>query len=356
MALSMVPGLGPVRFGRLLAAFSTAAAAWEASSADLRAAGLDARTLQALLAFRHTIHPETKLRKILRDDVTIITLQNPSYPALLREIATPPPVLYLRGELHPSDDRAIAVVGTRNITTYGRAATEMIVSNLVASGYTIVSGLARGTDSVAHRSALESGGRTIAVLGSGVNIIYPAENRSLAQAVQRSGALLSEYPPDVKPERDNFPARNRLIAGLTLGTLVIEAGEVSGALITARMALEQNREVFAVPGNINAPMSIGTNTLIKQASAKLVTCAADILEEIEPTATQHVAQRSLAELLPENALEEQILTLLAAQPLHIDELSRASGLPIAEISSTLTVLELKGIVRSIGGMTYCRAR
>jgi DNA processing protein len=194
------------------------------------------------------------------------------------------------------------------------------------------------------------------VLGSGVNVIYPAENRSLAHAVMRSGALVSEYPPDAKPERDNFPARNRFIAGLTLGTLVVEAGEVSGALITARMALEQNREVFAIPGNINALMSAGTDALIKQAAAKLVTSAADILEEIEPTANLHVTQRSLSELLPENALEEQVLTLLAAQPLHIDELSRTSGLPVAEISSTLTVLELKGIVRSIGGMAYCRTR
>jgi len=217
-----------------------------------------------------------------------------------------------------------------------------------------VSGLARGIDAVAHRAALQSGGRTIAVLGSGVDTIYPSEHRSLAAAVIEHGALLSEYAPGTKPERDNFPARNRLIAGMTRGTLVIEAGEVSGALITAHMALEQNREVFAVPGSITSTHSAGTNALIRHGEAKLVARVEDILEELNPDLVAE--QLRLVDLLPDNDLESALLRALSAEPLHVDDLSRATSLPIATVSSTLTMLEMKGSVKHAGGMVYARAR
>ncbi len=353
-ALLRVSGLGPVKFGRLLDGFGSATAAWEAPLAQLRAAGLDARTADALIAFRAGQDPVQAHGRITAQGIEVVTLPDADYPPLLKEIYAPPPVLFRRGTLLPEDALALAVVGTRSATPYGRLVTERFVSALVASGVTIVSGLARGIDAVAHRAALQSGGRTIAVLGSGVDTIYPSEHRSLAAAVIEHGALLSEYAPGTKPERDNFPARNRLIAGMTRGTLVIEAGEVSGALITAHMALEQNREVFAVPGSITSTHSAGTNALIRHGEAKLVARVEDILEELNPDLVAE--QLRLVDLLPDNDLESALLRALSAEPLHVDDLSRATSLPIATVSSTLTMLEMKGSVKHAGGMVYARAR
>lgn len=354
IALLRVSGLGPVKFGRLLDGVGRATAAWEAPLSELRAAGLDARTADALIAFRAGHDPVHAHGRIAAQGIGVVTLHDADYPPLLKEIYAPPPVLFRRGTLLPDDALALAVVGTRSATPYGRLVTERFVSALVASGVTIVSGLARGIDAVAHRAAIQSGGRTIAVLGSGVDTIYPGEHRSLASAVIEHGALLSEYAPGTKPERDNFPARNRLIAGMTRGTLVIEAGEVSGALITAHMALEQNREVFAVPGNITSTHSAGTNALIRHGEAKLVARVEDILEELNPDLVAE--QLRLVDLLPDNDLESALLRALSAEPLHVDDLSRATSLPIATVSSTLTMLEMKGSVKHAGGMVYARAR
>lgn len=354
IALLRVSGLGPVKFGRLLEAFGTATVAWQAPLADFRAAGLDARTAEALATFRGGHDPTASYTRIRQQGIRVVTLQDADYPPLLQEIYAPPPVIFLRGTLLPDDQLALAVVGTRGITAYGRLVTERFVSALVDNGIMIVSGLARGVDAVAHRAALQSGGRTVAVLGSGVDTIYPSEHRSLAESIIANGALLSEYAPGTKPERDNFPARNRLIAGMTRGTLVVEAGEVSGALITARMALEQNREVFAVPGNVTSGSSIGTNSLIRRGEAKLVTRVEDILEELNPDLV--VEQLRLVDLLPDNELEGALLRALSAEPLHVDDLSRATALPIATVSSTLTMLEMKGSVKHAGGMVYARAR
>ncbi|MCL4508888.1 MAG: DNA-processing protein DprA [Chloroflexi bacterium] len=356
VALSQVPGLGPVKFNRLLTYFGSTVAAWEAPPRQLLDAGLDTRTVRALEERRLRQAPDRDLQTIVGRGVIVLTLADERYPRLLREITAPPPVLYVKGSLEASDEQAIAVVGTRTCTPYGKMVTEQLVRALVGAGYVIVSGLARGVDSHAHRTALTEHGRTMAVLGSGVNVIYPSEHRQLAEQVSRSGALISEYPPFAKPERDNFPARNRIIAGVSLGALVVEAGEVSGALITARMALEQNREVFAVPGSITSPASDGTNGLIKRGEAKLVSRVEDILEELEPATAQRVVQHALTEVLPENELEATLLRLLAAEALHVDELSRSAELPVATVSGTLTVLELKGLVHHLGGMVYCRSR
>ncbi len=354
VALLRVSGLGPVKFGRLLESFGSATAAWAAPLSELRAVGLDARTSEALIAFRSGHDPLASHARIVQQGIDVVTLRDAGYPPLLKEIYAPPPVIFQRGSVLPDDQLALAVVGTRGASAYGRLVTERFVSALVENGVTIVSGLARGIDAVAHRAALQAGGRTIAVLGSGVDTIYPSEHRGLAEAVVANGALLSEYAPGTKAERDNFPARNRLIAGMTRGTLVVEAGEVSGALITARMALEQNREVFAVPGNVTSAASAGVNALIRSGEAKLVARVEDILEELNPGLVTE--QLRLTDLLPDNELESVVLRALSAEPLHADDLARATDLPIATVSSTLTMLEMKGIVKHAGGMVYARAR
>jgi DNA processing protein len=354
VACLQVAGLGPVKFGRLLERFGTASAVWQADHAALLAAGLDGKTSDAFLALRRVHDPVQGYRRATRDGITVLTLRDPTYPPLLKEIYAPPPVLFLRGELLYEDRLALAVVGTRGATAYGKLVTERLVADLARHGVTIVSGLARGIDAAAHRAALQAGGRTVAVLGSGVDVIYPSEHRGLAAAILKAGALISEYLPGAKPERDNFPARNRLIAGLTIGTLIVEAGDVSGALITARMALEQNREVFAVPGNVTSQSSAGTNALIQRGEAKLVSRADDVLEELNPDLV--VEQLELTELLPENETERALLQALSSEPVHVDDLARATTLPIATVTATLTMLELKGAVRHAGSMTYTLAR
>jgi DNA processing protein len=249
---------------------------------------------------------------------------------------------------------AVAVVGTRRLTAYGRQITRELVTGLVHNGVTVISGLARGIDAIAHKTALEAGGRTIAVLGSGLDCIYPAENRSLVQHIKDGrGAIISEYGLGVQPEAKNFPPRNRIISGLSLGVVVVEAGERSGALITANFAVEQNRDVFAVPGNINSVASKGPNRLIQE-GAKLVTNVDDILAELN---LQMVAEQAAVQLmLPETAEEAALLAHLTYQPTHVDELGRATGFPTSLVSSTLTLMELKGMVQQMGGMNYVLGR
>lgn len=285
-----------------------------------------------------------------RAGVTAHTLADPTYPTRLAEIYDAPPVLYTRGAFAPEDEWAVAVVGTRNVTAYGREVTHRLVADLVRHNVTIVSGLARGVDGLAHRAALDAGGRTIAVFACGVDVIYPPEHRRLAEEIAASGVLVSEYPTGAAPEAGNFPARNRIISGLTLGSIVIEAGERSGALITAQRALEQNREVFAVPGSIFAPRSLGTNRLIRDCGAKLVLSAEDVLDELN---LQRVPQQlEMRQLLPENETESRLLALLSPEPQHIDALTRQSALAASEVSAALAIMELKGMARHIGGMQY----
>jgi DNA processing protein len=355
LAFNRVKGIGPARFALLLGAFGSAREAWEAGSAEWRAAGLDERTATALGRQRARIVPEAELERLERLRVVALSLKHPAYPALLREIAQPPPVLYVRGQLTPADDWAVAVVGTRRASAYGRHVTEQLAGQLAAQSITIVSGLARGIDTYAHSAALASGGRTIAVLGCGPDLVYPPENARLAARIVEQGAIVTEFPPGTQPEAGNFPARNRLISGMALAVLVTEAPADSGALITTRFAAEQGRDVLAVPGNITSRSSQGTNKLI-QDGARLVLETADVLAELNLHLVPQ--QLELREALPENATEGRLLDALAAagEPVHADELCRQSGLPIAEVSATLIMLELKGLVRQLAPMTYMRAR
>jgi DNA processing protein len=285
--------------------------------------------------------------------IRLVSRDDPSYPPLLAQTAHPPFLLYVRGTLTDNDRWALAVVGTRQASTYGKDVTRKLVTGLVAAGVTIVSGLALGIDAVAHNAALAAGGRTLAVLGSGVDQIYPQSNYQLGSTIPQQGALVSEYAIGTLPTATNFPPRNRLISGLSLGVLVVEAAPKSGALITAQFAGEQGRDVFAVPGNIFSPRSEGTHRLLKD-GAMLVTCVDDILDALNLQSA--VVQQEMSAIMPETPTEAALLALVEDEPQHIDELRRQSGLNMPEVSSTLALLELKGLVRQVAGMQYVLAR
>lgn len=354
LGFNLIKGIGPAKIQALLDYFGTLAAAWQANEFQLQRIGLDQRTINSFLEARASLDLDQSLAQVEAAGITLLTWEMADYPAYLREVPNAPPLLYLQGRLTEADRWAIAVVGTRRLTTYGRQVTHDLVAGLVRNGVTIISGLARGIDAVAHKTALDMGGRTIAVLGSGLDCVYPSEHRALTRRmVEGQGVVVSEYGLGVQPDARNFPPRNRIISGLSLGVLVVEAGERSGALITSRFALEQNREVLAVPGNVTSPASKGTNRLIQQ-GAKLVTCVDDILEELNLNLVVEQAAVQLA--LPETAEEAALLNLLSSQPVHVDDLCRTTGLPTSVVSSTLTLMELKGMVRQVSGMSYVIGR
>jgi DNA processing protein len=353
VGFSLIPRIGRVKLSRLENQFGDMGKAWKASPAELSHAGLDKGSVNAIVNWRPKISPEAEMEKLERQEIKAFTYHDKGYPARLKEIYDYPPIIYVKGSLVPQDEWCLAVVGTRKTTVYGRQATEEIVADLARNKITIVSGLARGIDSIAHRSALQAGGRTIAVFGCGLDVIYPAENASLAASIAENGALISEFPLGTEPRRENFPLRNRIMSGLSLGVLVVEAGEGSGALITAQRAVEQNREVFAVPGSIFSQSSRETNRLI-QDGAKLVRDCGDILEELNLRAVAR--QIELKEVIPASDTETLLLKQLSAEPTHIDEVCRGSGLPIATVSSTLAMMELKGMVRQVGTMSYILSR
>jgi DNA processing protein len=357
IAFSRVLGIGPVRFKLLLDFFQgDVAAAWRADSKALAAAGIEPKIGDAFIQQRAAITPQKELERLERLRIRIVTWKDADYPALLKRFEYAPPVLYMCGALTEDDQRfALAIVGTRKMSGYGRQVTERFAGELARGKMTIVSGLAVGIDTVAHTSALDAGGRTIAVLASGLDIIYPAENFNLARRIVESGqgVLITSFPLGVKPEKGNFPARNHIISALSLGVLVTEAPPKSGALITASSALEQGREVFAVPSGIFSPAGAGVNKLI-QDGAHPVISVNDILEQLNIyMLPQHVEAQTI---LPENAEERTLLKLLSHEPSHIDELIRESGLVANTVASTLTIMELKGLTRHVGGMQYVLAR
>jgi DNA processing protein len=349
VGFSRIPGIGPIRLRALLDHFGDIQAAWQASAATLRAIGFDQRTIETFLTLRDRTDLDAELRRLTDGGIQVLTWDSATYPASLKAIPNPPPVLYVKGDLLPQDAWMLGVVGTRQASPYGREVTRTLVEGLAASGVTIVSGLAYGIDTCAHRAALDAGGRTIAVLGSGLDIIYPYANRTLAEEITRSGALVSEYPLGTKPEARNFPPRNRIISGLGLGVLIVEGSASSGAMITAAYAVEQGREVFAVPGSILSRNSSGPSLLIQQ-GAKLVSSIGDILEELN--LAMAAEQMEVRQVIPDNPTEARILQYLSSEPIHVDELGRATGLPINEVTSALTLMELKGKVRQAGGMNY----
>jgi DNA processing protein len=353
IGFSKVPGIGPARLRALLDYYGDIAAAWQANPGELRAIGLDKRSVESLVKVREQLNLAEEYDKLARLKVSLLTWDSPDYPKALQNIVDSPPTLYIRGALTPSDDWALAVVGTRQATAYGKECTRLLVGGLARNGLTIVSGLAYGIDTEAHHTALNSGGRTIAVLGCGVDIFYPPDNKKLGQAIIENGALISEYPLGTNPDSGNFPRRNRIISGLSLGVLFVEGTIQSGARITTDYALEQGREVFAVPGSILRQSGSGANYLI-QNGAKLVTTVNDILEELNLTqVSQHIEARTV---IPANEVEAKLLKQLSLEPIHVDDLGQAIGLSAPEIASTLTLMELKGMVRQVGGMNYILAR
>ncbi len=353
VGFNLVKGIGAVRLRALLEYFGDAQTAWGASWEALRHAGLPEKIAGRLVQIRHEVDLARVWGRIEALGIRVMTWEDEDYPRRLKEIDQPPPVLYLRGSLAMEDEWSVAVVGTRKVSAYGRSVAEELAGFLGRNRVTVVSGLARGVDTLAHESALKAGGRTLAILGSGVDRIYPHENRALADRMVQNGAVISDYPPGTPPDSVNFPPRNRIISGLSLATVVVEAGETSGALITARFATDQGRDVFAVPGGIHAPQSKGTNMLIQQGARPLLRME-ELLEclNLELIAEHRVARN----VLPADRNEAAILNAVCDEPRHVDEIQIQSGLPIDQVSATLTIMELKGMVRHVGGMNYVAVR
>ncbi|MBI4709222.1 MAG: DNA-protecting protein DprA [Candidatus Portnoybacteria bacterium] len=347
--------IGPQRIKRLLNYFGNLENAWKAEELELLNAGLDENIIKEFCSRRITINPDKKLEELKAHNIDVITISDENYPSLLKEIYDPPPLLYVRGKIMPQDERALAIVGTRIPTLYGQQVASHLANQISQASLTIVSGLARGIDSLAHMAALQDKKRTIAVVGSGIDeqSVYPPSNRRLAQQISENGAVISEYPPGTPALKHHFHARNRIISGLSLGTLVIEAKEKSGALITAKHALEQNREVFAIPGPIYSQTSIGPNNLIKM-GAKLVLGTNDILEELNLKALTE--QIEIRQILPDNEEEAKILEILGDEPTHIDKIVIETKIDTATINATIALMEIKGKIRNLGGMNYVLSR
>lgn len=353
VALNLVKGIGSVRLKALLAHFGEAHSAWEASPGALRNAGLSEKVVKNLLKVRASVDLSSLWEQLQEGEINLVTWLDEAYPRRLKELDQSPPVLYVRGEIIPEDDWAVAVVGTRKVSPYGRQVAEEVGAFLARNGVTVVSGLARGVDGIAHKAALDAGGRTIAVMGCGVDNIYPPDHRDLAELIIAQGALVSDYALGTPPDSLNFPPRNRIISGLSLAVIVIEAGKKSGALITASFGAEQGREVFAVPGNIYAAQSVGTNDLIRKGAHPLLR-PEDILEALDLTMiSEHKTARRA---LPADATEAKLYDVLGHNPLHVDEIRQKAGLPIEQVSATLALMELKGMVRQVGGMQYVAVR
>lgn len=352
LALHSIDGLGPIRLKRVLDYFKDPKLAWEANGQQLIKIGIPKNAVDLLLETRKKLDPENYAENIKNSGISWITIFDDNYPRLLAQIYDPPMVLYFRGEI-TRDEKTIAVVGTRNMTGYGKVVTEKFTKELVASGLTIVSGLARGVDSEAHWSTVKEAGRTIAVLGGGLNNIFPAENAGLAEKIiETGGVVLSEFPPDYPSLPGNFPSRNRIISGLSLAVLVTEAAADSGSLITARVALEQGREVFAVPGPITSDLSKGPIDLIRE-GARPVMDVGEILEELGIKKAVGNRQQAIGNVsLTEE--EKKIIEVLAGENKHIDELCRELNLSSAAVSSSLLKMEISGLVSNLGSGIYCK--
>jgi len=354
IALRNVCGIGTVLCKNLIERFGSPERVFAADEESLHAVpGMTQRTIAALRSAVPSSDAERELELLERRHISIITFADPAYPALLRHIYDPPPFLYVRGSMPAAESCMVAIVGSRNASSYGRRVTDQLSRELAAQGVTIVSGMARGVDAYAHQAALSAGGTTVAVLGCGVDVVYPPENRKLYEAIGDSGAVVSEYPLGTEPSSYHFPARNRIISGMSRGVLVVEAGPHSGSLITARLALEQGRDVFAIPGSIYTYMSKGTNSLLRS-GAKLVETAQDILEEVLP---QNVAPKTavLAERTSDLGPEQQtIFGLLSEEPVHIDVLAERSRMQAGRLAALLVELELKGLIEELPGKRFVR--
>ncbi len=356
--LSLVPGVGPRLRKALLEAFGTAGAVFAAAPSDLRRVpGIGSELTRRIAVARDEIDVQAQLDLCAAHNIRILSDQDEDYPRTLREIHDPPGILFVRGKILPQDAIAMAIVGSRHATQYGLAQAERLAASLGRAGVTITSGLARGIDGAAHRGALAAGGRTLAVLGSGLLNLYPPEHAELSLEIAEHGAVISEAPPESPPMAGAFPQRNRIISGLSLGVLVVEASVQSGALISARHAMEQGRDVFAVPGRIDSRMSRGCHRLIRD-GAKLVETPEDILEELGPLVApaqnaEGNAVHHPAELLL-NEIEQQVLAAISLDATTIDAIVAHSGLPTGQVLSTLSVLEMRHLVKRLSGNTVMR--
>jgi DNA processing protein len=356
IALSRVEGLGCVGFKKLAEHFSDPTAALSAPAAALAEIhGLDKNVIDGLRNFSAWDEVEAEIIRAEKAAVKVVPFTDSTYPARLRMIADPPPLLYVKGDIRSEDEKAVAIVGSRSASDYGRRVARDLCRGLASLGFTVVSGMARGIDGTAHGTALNAGGRTIAVLGSGVDRAYPAEHQQLYQRISENGAVISEFPLGTRPMAFNFPARNRLISGLSLGVVVVEATEKSGSLITAALALEQGREVFAVPGEVGSSRSRGAHRLIRQ-GAKLVETVDDILEEIAPqlAARRGNADGAVKRTLPRHLGDEfqKIFDLFQERSLQIDEVIENSGYSPPRVSEILLELELQGYIKQLPGKKY----
>ncbi len=358
LTLARAPGLGPATFGRLWRELASLDAIFSASRADLRRVGLSADTV-AYLGHPNTEHLAQDLSWLAQPNAHLVTWASAAYPTLLAELDDPPPVLFVLGDPGLLSRPQLAIVGSRNPTPSGGETALEFAQHLAVAGLVITSGLALGIDAAAHEGALAAERPTIAVAGTGLDRVYPARHRELAHRISQHGALVSEFPPGVGPQPGNFPRRNRIISGLSLGTLVVEAALRSGSLITARLASEQGREVFAIPGSIHNPLARGCNALIRQ-GAKLVECAADIIEELGPLSQVTQVQRKLSAANDVEAFEldddhARVLESLGYEPTAVDTVVERSGLTPEAVCSMLLVLELHGHVTTAAGGYYCRA-
>lgn len=353
VGFNLIRGIGPVRLEKLLGHFGDIRSAWEARSDQLAAAGLNQKLTWQLIQKRERTDLDQLVITLRESGIKVFYWDHPNYPERLRLIPQSPFVIYLHGDLVNEDIWGVAIVGTRRYSDYGRQITEELARMLAGCGITVVSGLARGIDGIAHQAALEAGGRTLAVLGSGIDKIYPPEHQKLAERIITRGALISDYPLGTPPDGSNFPPRNRIISGLSRIIVVIEAGMKSGALITAGYAAEQGKEVFAVPGKITSPVSKGANLLIKQGAHPLLSVQ-DVLDQLNMTLVSE--QRAIQKTLPSDPREALLFQAVGDEPQHVDDISTLVHLPIEEVTSTLALMELKGMVRKTFGMKYVAVR
>lgn len=346
IALSMVPGIGPVLFKRLLGSFKSPETVFKASGPSLREVdGIGEKLASEIRSFRLWKEAEEEMSKAEGFGAAIVAMADDEYPKNLLNIYDPPPFLYVKGRLD-GNERSVAIVGSRFASAYGKVATEGLSRDMAKNDFIVVSGMARGIDTAAHKGALSAAGRTIAVLGSGIDVIYPPENKGLYEDICKNGAVVSEFPMGTGPLSENFPVRNRIISGISMGVVIVEASLKSGSLITASCAAEQGREVFAIPGNINSKGSKGTNKLIKD-GAKLVEDAGDVLEEFKTPAKPPETSANLTE-------EETALIDILTEPLQIDEIANLAGMDVRSVSAILLSLELSGAVRQLPGMVFVK--
>lgn len=355
LAINKIESVGPITIKKLWERFGSIEKAWEAGEEEISSIeGINKKAVQAFIKNRSNINLDEELEKVRGANIDVLTLEDDNYPAVLKNIYAPPPVIYFKGNILSDDEKAIAIVGTRKASHYGKEVARKLAYELASLGITIVSGMAAGIDTAAHKGALEAGGRTLAVFGTGIDIIYPRSNMELSKQISSSGALLSEFPMGADPDKGSFPRRNRVISGLSMGTIVIEGHYTSGAMITAKYALDQGREVFAVPGNVELDQSKGPHWLIKH-GAKLVESVDDVLEEfnmmrpgVRPEALG-TRQKDYSNLSGD---EKKIVESLSLEPKHIDRISIETSLTIPQVSSLLMMLEVKKVIRQLPGKMF----